>query len=164
MKNRPRPHIPLSIRIEVIARQLLQAGRWSADQCMLMCLWPAKDAEKLKLALALLFGTEPVALDHNPPLRARPYNPRIKNVAARYTPNANDPDHLIYRTVADHKLKTNVRGDGAQFPDRVLIKRERKRERGHDPKSNFRVKIQGRPFQNRPFPPKGSRPFPSRRL
>lgn len=117
MDKRPRPYIPLRVRLQVARRQLEAVGI-THDR-----------SEALAHALRLLFGNDPCHLDHNPPLRARPYNPRIKDVAARYTPNANDPEYLIYRTKHEHHIKTNVRGDGAQHPDRVLIKRERRREK-----------------------------------
>ena len=135
MKNRPRPYIPLPNRCNAAGQQLMVLG-------VNVFAWYMRDEgeslgallHRRLAALAGKLGAASVAdlhLDHNPPLRARPYNPRIKDIAARYTPNANDPAYLIYRTATDHRMKTNVRGDGAQFPDRVLIKRERRRERGH---------------------------------
>lgn len=79
--------------------------------------------------LRLMFGENvKLHLDHDPPLRVRAYNPKIKDIAARYFPNANDPEYLCYLTDTAHRLKTNVRGNGAQYPDRVLITRERRRE------------------------------------
>ena len=102
-------------------------------------------SERLKAAVLMLFGAEQAHLDHSLPLRIRAYNQKIKDVAARYTPNANDPEYLVYRTAADHRFKTNMRGEGAQHPDRVLIKRERRRER---PKKAKR-KWQSRPFTRR---------------
>jgi hypothetical protein len=82
-------------------------------------------SDRLGSALYFLFGDRPCHLDHDPPLRVRKFNKRT----GRYTPDANDPDYLVYRTAEDHRLKTNVRGDGAQFPDRVLIKRAKRLER-----------------------------------
>jgi hypothetical protein len=52
-------------------------------------------------------------LDHDPALILRPYNPRIKDVASRYTPHAHDPDALVYREKADHQQKTTGRRPGA---------------------------------------------------
>lgn len=154
--KRPRPRVPLLVRINVITRQLHQSGRYAMRS----------EAGTLQYVLAtnlrLMFGEEQqVALDHQPPLRVRAFRPRT----GKYTPDANDPEHLIYRTVEDHKLKTNVRGDHGQFPDRVLIKRERKRERG--PKLKPKQRLFGRgmsrpkhtkiPARQNPWPPKGSR-------
>jgi hypothetical protein len=68
-------------------------------------------AEKLECTVAEL------RLDHNPALILRPYNPRVKAIAARYTPNANDPNAMIYRSAHAHHIKTNVSGDGAQRSD-----------------------------------------------
>lgn len=129
--NRPRPAIPDSVKIAVATRQLI--GRVESGFC---ARTPGETLviyrERILSVLAIHLGVarRDLRLDHDPPLRWRKYNARIKNKAARYTPNANDPSHLIYRTDVEHKLKTNVRGDGAQHPDRVLIKKERRRERG----------------------------------
>lgn len=85
--------------------------------------------------IAVKIGCEPSELccDHEPALRVRDYNPRIKDVAARFTPNANDPDYLHWRPQGStyegsHHIKTNVRGEHGQYSDVVLIKRERRRE------------------------------------
>jgi hypothetical protein len=86
--------------------------------------------------LTLLFA-EPLAvhLDHEPPLRERAFNERT----GKYTPDANDPDYLIYRTPEEHRIKTFVRGDHGQYPDVIRIKRAKKRER-KKAKSKWRPK------------------------
>ncbi len=127
--KRQRPGMPpMAVQLAVAERQARQGDPPEIVDMIMRA--PAK-VVRLNFLLALLFGEDgPQAhLDHNPALRIRAYNPRIKDVAARYTPHAHDPEHLIWRTKEAHHIKTNVRGDGAQFPDRVLIKRERKRER-----------------------------------
>src|ERR1700683_4802467 len=57
-------------------------------------------ATRLKWLLSRIFedGESVVAHDlhHDPALILRPYDPSIEDVAARYTPNANDPDSLVY--------------------------------------------------------------------
>lgn len=119
----PRPYIPLSVRVAVAQRQWGEStgvyARGMPDQ---------SQSAKLEAYLYLLFGDATPHLDHNPPLAARERIIR-GGVVVGYRPDANDPDHLIYRTVDDHRVKTNVRGDGAQHPDRVLIKKERRRQK-----------------------------------
>jgi hypothetical protein len=80
----------------------------------------------LRLAAKLGCEADALQLDHDPALAARQFNART----GIYVPDANDPDHLIYREKHAHLIKTNTRGDGAQHPDRVLIKRERRRRKG----------------------------------
>lgn len=163
---RPRPtSIPLAAQVRAAELQLINAGRgW---QVAIVTSQFITLGRRLSVLVWLLLGGEPAHLDHNPPIRVRPYNKRIKDIAARYTPNANDPEYLLWRTETDHKFKTNVHGDGAQFPDRVLINRERARERKDQPKKSkwSPAKIASRPMQSgSSWPPKGSRSFQSRRV
>lgn len=166
---RPRPNIPLPVQVLVAERQLFARG--DGWQAVIVASQFITLGRRLPVLLWLLWGSEPTALDHDPPLRWRTYTERIKNIAARYTPNANDPDHLIWRTEIDHKIKTNVAGEHGQFPDRVLIKRERNREKNikaiaTQGRPSFFGKAAGRsrPIQNgNRWPPKGSRPFQRRR-
>lgn len=149
--KRVRPAIPWSVQHQVAVRQAVAVSG--------VVIFPSVNVhgrntqadyrEATRQMLAIMFpGGEKTHCDHNPPLRTRPYNPRIKDVAARYTPNANDPDHLTHRTRHDHHIKTNIRGDGAQFPDRVLIKRERRREKPKKAKPHKWPK--GRKLRSRP--------------
>jgi hypothetical protein len=139
--KRPRPHIPWSVRYLVIGRQVVAAKLDPVTD--LICLSAKKAAE---INIRILFGNEKVHLDHDPPLRVRSFNERT----GEYDPPANSADHLTYRTVTDHRRKTNDRGEGAQFPDRVLINRARRRDK---PKRKRSRPIQSRPFQkvHRPF-------------
>jgi hypothetical protein len=82
-------------------------------------------------------------LDHDPALVLRPqFRTRLGKV--RYEPDANDPAYLFYRVKDSHKQKTHGlrRPDSPEFSDRVLAKRQRRRER---PK---RKKL----WPSRPFP------------
>jgi hypothetical protein len=81
--------------------------------------------DRLLKKLSELLNEDRLHLDHDPPLGARQRRGEGKHTI--YTPHANDPEHLIYRGKHAHHIKTNVRGDGAQHPDRVLIKKERHR-------------------------------------
>ncbi len=130
--KRPRPYIPLAVRVEVALRQIKQV----AEPPM---RFGRSDKDYLVVLLCLLFAVEPCHLDHDPPLRVRRFNKRT----GKYTPDANDPNHLFYRTKDDHGIKTNVRGLRGQHPDRVLIKRERRREK---PKKKRPHKWASRPF------------------
>jgi hypothetical protein len=144
-----RPHIPLTVRLQVAERHIKKIateGGYLAVMTAALCI-PEKRI-RLGWMLNWLFGDGPCHLDHQPALALRKYNPRTK----RYTPDANDPDYLLYRDGHAHHIKTNVRGDGAQYPDRVLIKRARKHLRKKRPK----VKIRSRGF------PKVHRPLNSR--
>lgn len=98
--------------------------------------WSGHQAKRLECLLGILatrFGCEvkDLRLDHNPALATRMKRSHFngKKWIAFYSPDANDPNYLVYREKHDHHIKTNVRGDGAQHPDRVLIKRERRRQR-----------------------------------
>lgn len=159
--KRVRPPIPWNVQWIAAQRQAFRAGIPTAfpvaNKRGTVSQKAIRDATRVMLAA--LFPGEKTHCDHNPPLRTRGYNPRRKDVAARYTPHANDPDHLIHRTVHAHKIKTNIRGDGAQFPDRVLIKRERKRERKKMREKSRKIPVaarrnpwpKGRKIRGRPF-------------
>lgn len=112
-----RPHIPLKTRVEVAERQLGE------------CFVGKKLTARLAHALLALFGTEPVHLDHDPPLAARHKRLDRAGNFIEYDPPANSAPHLIYREVEDHRVKTYIRGEHGQLPDRVLINRAKRREK-----------------------------------
>lgn len=87
-------------------------------------------------------------LDHEPALENRQRYADVTGI--HYDPDANDPNHLVYRTVHEHYIKTHVRGDGAQFSDTALAKRERRRQKKKT------AKVRKIESANR-WPPKGSR-------
>ncbi len=128
--------------------------------------------------LAALLGCEvrDLRLDHDPALgaRAKVFDKRGKHID--YDPPANDVAHLIYRPhgaefVGSHHIKTNVRGEHGQHPDRVLIKKQRRLERAEalkklagKPVDALKAavskprKMQGPKLRNaNRWPPKGSR-------
>jgi hypothetical protein len=113
--------------------------------------------------LAGLLGCEvgDLRLDHDPALATRMRRTRAGKTL--YSPDANDPAHLIYRTAHAHHIKTNVRGEGAQHPDRVLIKRARrgkavpkkvKKQLSHKRRFSFSTdkSVPKRKWPSRPFP------------
>jgi hypothetical protein len=123
----PRPHIPLSTRIAVAQRQNLYAYKMNL---IAMCSVYFSDNPKRHLQQLLygLFGKDKCHLDHDPPLAVRKKIHNRHGEIIEYDPPANSPDHLIYRKADDHRIKTNIRGEGAQYPDRVLIKKIRRIE------------------------------------
>lgn len=136
----PRPYIPLSVRIQVIWRQmcLLTPHRLAIDSTK-------SDRFNLNMLLFAYFGDERAHLDHDPPLGAREKITH-NGVIIGYKPDANDPEHLIYRTETLHRLKTNVRGEHGQHPDRVLIKKQRRRERGAKRMRHQRIASRANPW------------------
>jgi hypothetical protein len=108
--KRPRPHIPLAVRVEVaeITVTSYPLGPWWA----LYCSSVQADRMTLGTRLAILLGHLPkgVQLDHDPALILREFNPRT----GKYTPDANDPAYLIYREPDDHQRKTTGRKPGAE--------------------------------------------------
>ena len=78
---------------------------------------PTRLLPSLLVSLRRIWGLPdgtPLPLDHDPALILRKYNPRVKEVAARYTPHAHSPDHLIYRRQGNHDEKTFGRKEGAE--------------------------------------------------
>lgn len=129
-----RPHVPLEIRCMVAMRQL---GYDGTTIKIVLLKHDRAMARLLRVMLGRLSGEMGCAaaelrLDHDPALGARAR--RGEGRKTKYTPDANDPDHLRYRPhgpehEGSHLIKTNVRGDRGQFPDRVLIKRNRRAEK-----------------------------------
>lgn len=111
MKRQRPPMPPLAIRVQVAEDQVWKVCRIRfAIQAFIL---GTTKPQYLAFLLRRL-GFEYPHLDHDPALILRPYNQRIKDVAARYTPHAHDPDALIYREKADHQQKTTGRRPGAE--------------------------------------------------
>jgi hypothetical protein len=124
MKNsvkRIRPPMPpLAVRVQVAERQLTSLNAPHARSVLygLGSSTPLKYRlirllQALRWAMGLPQDAK-LALDHDPALILRPYNPRIKDVARRYIPHAHDPDALLYREKANHQQKTTGRRPGAE--------------------------------------------------
>lgn len=159
-----RPHIPIEVKCRVAMRHL-DYDTVAAGVAL------ATSDRKLGTLLALLLEAlarrlgctvKDLRLDHDPPLGARPQFRRGLGKKTYYEPDANDPNHLLYRPhgpefEGSHLIKTNIRGEHGQHPDRVLIKKERRRLRKG--KRRFKRKIpvrahswpQGRKLQSRGF-------------
>jgi hypothetical protein len=141
-----RPHIPLSVRCDVAVRQLQERDGGLRHILIAELIQCESAGERLAYMLRALFNDEPYHLDHEPPLCLREI---IDADAGRYDPDANDPRYLIYRTAEEHRIKTFVRGDGAQLSDAGKRRKEIRRKRKHTPRPNR-------------WPPRGSRPLQSR--
>lgn len=121
-----RPHIPLETRVRVALRQLgeiwvddwIEAKRDSGKSFGAML-------DELLDELRAVLHAEKLHLDHDPPLAARQRVPYTGGTS--YIPDANDPEHLIYREAVAHGIKTRVRGEHGQYSDLALIKREKRR-------------------------------------
>jgi hypothetical protein len=136
-----RPRVPLAVQVIVAAAQAQRSGHLKAvlHAC---CLPTAR--QKLDHLLAALFGDEPVHLDHDPALCLRHLIDAENGI---YDPPANDPEFLVYRTAEEHRVKTFIRGIGAEFSDAAKRRRELKRGKAKPPSR---------------WPPKGSRPLRGR--
>jgi len=151
-----RPHIPLFVRCQVALRQTGHSPGWAIDR-----IFAAKSCARLlaetmaEIAGRLKCEVSNLHLDHDPALGARE-KLFHKGVHVGYSPDANDPEALIYREAGAHRIKTNLRGDHGQHPDRVLIKKARRLTENKPPKR--KVKIPSRGFG------KASRPFHKRKM
>jgi hypothetical protein len=132
----PRPYIPLTKRIKVARRQLwAQCKSNSTDaeieRAIDIALADRKvrrtQSAELRATLDVL-SSDPMHLDHDPALAVRKKIHNSRGQIVGYEPPANSVDHLIYRKATDHQIKTYTRGEGAQYPDRVLIKKIRRIE------------------------------------
>lgn len=129
-----RPYIPYSVRVQVAARQAIAAGVYPRGTEI--GSWPY--ARQLRELLYVLFGDEKVHLDHDPALENRQKVIRRDGQIGGYTPAANDPEFLIYRIVEGHRIKTYVRGDGAQRSDVSQRRYLNRIERNRKPKKEFK--------------------------
>lgn len=163
----PRPYIPLSIRVQVAARQYEKefgvepglAG-FTSDKRKLRYILVALGWKAKHHQLDHEGHLVPVCkwhLDHHPALENR------KRVCHQgkwyYVPDANDPDYLIYRTKEAHDIKTRIRGDGAQYSDHALARKNKRIKRNRDPKRRVVKIAQRKDFQwpKRPMRPTSRR-------
>ncbi len=151
-----RPHIPLEVRCRVALRQLGSdperiERRMLSEHHHSGGIGYAKFLAHLLGELARELGCEvkDLRLDHDPALCNRKQKVHWRgddvlglNRIVIYTPAANDPEHLLYRTHAAHDIKTRVRGEKGQFSDLALLRREKKRKKP----SKRKQKMPSRPF------------------
>lgn len=129
-----RPHVPLAVRCQVAARQVgyplgsIESEDWSQTQLL----------DYLLSILRLKLGAAQLQLDHHPALQNRTLIVFSGSQTVNYDPPANDPAGLIYRTRDAHRIKTLVRGDGAQLSDAAIArKRKRKERKANRPKTQW---------------------------
>jgi hypothetical protein len=103
--KRPRPYIPLAVRVQVAERQL---GKEYSEPFPARGRGGALMNFRLQWLLLALGIIDP-QLDHDPALILREFNPRT----GKYKPDANDPEFLVYREKSDHLHKTTGRKPGA---------------------------------------------------
>jgi len=156
-EDRPRPDIPLRVRLIVALRQLGRDAE-TVDLVVAIATEQRILGDELKAALERLkkqLGAFELELHHRPALINRPYNPRTRE----YTPPANDCDCLIYLDERDHFIETHVRGFGALRPDIMERAHQRRmaENRGERPRRP-KAKIQSRGFPKQ-YRPLRSRPF-----
>lgn len=156
--KRPRPYIPLAVRVEVAERYVNKDVWWQ-----LYCGAVEAGGMTLGRRMAILMGHMPkgAQLDHDPALILRPFD----EATGKYTPDANDPAYLIYRDAPDHLQKTTGRKPGATHTVTTkgsdigvktkFARLERKARQTIKPKGfGGTRKLQGRAFpttQKRPF-------------
>ena len=112
-----RPHVPLKVRLAVLERQAFTDRefkteidrRFCWDWYKLSCKGTSVSHKIRWLVLALFMNGKP-ELDHAPALCLRKFNKKT----GLYTPDANDPNHLIYRAKDEHLQKTVGRKPGAE--------------------------------------------------
>lgn len=152
---RPRPYIPLSIRVAVAERQYRDRQLETEEERLRSMDWydfvcsKKPNGHKLFFLLHVIFGKGEAQLDHDPALILRKFNART----GRYTPDANDPAYLIYREKAEHQQKTTGRRPGASRT--VTTKGSDIGLKAKFAKLEKRTKASRRPKQKIP-----SRPFP----
>jgi hypothetical protein len=117
-----------------------------------------KMSAQLDFLLTCKFGEERYHLDHDPPLCLREIVDAERGI---YVPAADDPEYLIYRTGEEHRIKTFVRGDGAQLSDAGKRRKEIRRKR-KEIEATSRTLLAGVAPRSRRWPPKGSRPLRGR--
>ena len=118
MPRLPRPYIPLSIRVEVIRRQLVDAGLVQTVPI------PQNRGAWIEKKLRRLFGDRKVELHHRPALVNR-----VRKPNGDYDPAANNPDFLVYLPEDEHDIETRVRGQHGQHSDLALARKRKRKER-----------------------------------
>ena len=107
-----RPHVPLKIRLAVLERQAFIDREFKNEMERRFC-WDwykcsvrgTSTAHRIKWLLMALFLDGKAELDHDPALCLR----KIDKKTGRYIPDANNPNHLVYRVREEHLHKTTGR-------------------------------------------------------
>lgn len=127
-----RPAIPLSVKCEVAARQVMRGSSPTVSFLTIpeKPLYIRLQILLTKLAMQTGCKVDELELHHRPALVNRQWNARKGD----YDPPANSAEHLIYLTAADHDVETRVRGIGAQRSDLSQCRYLKRVERNREPK------------------------------
>ncbi|HEY6030441.1 MAG TPA: hypothetical protein VIU44_07760 [Gaiellaceae bacterium] len=167
-----RPPIDMKTKLRVLCRQI---GEMFPDDVVAIAVEQRSLGvfvrDRLaRLAALLRCDVADLHLDHDPALanreklvekisgsRQRVVIVPPGAVVLRYYPDANDPEHLIYRiggkTGSAHDVKTRVRGEHGQHSDLALLRKNKRIEenrRTDEPRRGSRFPT-GRKMANRPF-------------
>ena len=173
-----RPYIPIAVRIQVAARQLRsftyalsgvqhplemkirEKQIETASRC-------SSQRECLTMLLYYRWRKTLVELHHRPALVNR-MRRTMPNGRVDYSPDANDPAHLVYLPKGDHDVETRVRGLGAQRSDlgqrrynKKVAKNRAEKRPARPGEKYWRIK---RKLQSRPKDPKRPSRWPKRKL
>lgn len=110
MATPKRPYIPWKIRWKVAKRQL---GETKPHVVGMLSASVGGYQERTEIALRGLGFVKP-QLDHDPALILRQQFKNGRGEIIRYVPDANNPNHLIYRESDKHLEKTIGRKAGAE--------------------------------------------------
>lgn len=174
MPRLPRPTIPIEIKCSVVLKQLGELFASDVIAAHSRRLGRLLADKKMALAGILNCDVADLRLDHDPALGAREKVRNRLGEIVGYIPAANDVEGLFYRPHGpqfdhSHLIKTNVRGDHGQHPDRVLIKRQRRRDREEEPNRKPRYRRPKTRWGTRPmqsanrWPAKGTQKFGRKR-
>ena len=157
-----RPFIPLSVRVQVAERQFdktvaaigaIDPEKNEHERDMLVFRdfvdrehWRRGTSldKQLWTLLRFLFGEQRVELHHQPALCNRMRRTKLSGEVA-YSPDANDPNHLIYLVKQDHDIETRVRGQHGQHSDLAIARKRKHKERK---KTRPKTKWPSRPLRS----------------
>ena len=132
-----RPHIPWSVREQVIDRQMAAAG----FLCCMVAQYASSAERRVRWKLKEFCAGRAVELHHRPALCNRTRSTIYTTGPLAYIPAANDPDYLVYLLAGageEHDIETRVRGQHGQLSDHgVARKRKRKERKAKRPKRRW---------------------------
>jgi len=158
----PRPNIPVATRLKVAQRQAVRREAWPIFRRAFRT--PGRQLQIYLKIIRAKLDCDVLHLDHDPALVNRKKVFR-NGKHVDYSPRANNPTYLIYRSGPEHDVKTRIRGDGAQHSDLALRRKMRRIEARQARRGNARPGVDGRgeAKHSGSGPKIPSRPFPKRK-